>query len=41
MELKKAYDFPTEISAAKKSDLLELCKQNLIPQLYHNYFNGI
>ncbi|KAL4122399.1 hypothetical protein QTP88_014730 [Uroleucon formosanum] len=34
------YEGP-EISKAKKDDLLELCRQNLIPPLYHEFYNSL
>ena len=29
------------ISAVKKKDLLQLCRDTLIPNVYHEFFNGI
>ena len=29
------------LSAAKKKDLLSLCKSGVIPELYHHYYNSL
>jgi len=39
--LSRAYEVRPEISKAKKDDLLELCRQNLIPPLYHEFYNSL
>ncbi|XP_063365176.1 uncharacterized protein LOC134653713 [Cydia amplana] len=39
--LKKMYDKPLTISAAKKKDLLSLCDKGVIPEEYHGWFRSL
>jgi hypothetical protein len=40
-ELPLRYSSKLAISAAKKKDLLSLCKSGVIPELYHHYYNSL
>ena len=40
-ELPPRYSSKLAISAAKKKDLLFLCKRGVIPELYHHYYNSL
>lgn len=39
--LTPAYSEPTKMSQLKKKDLLDLCKSNLIPKPYHDFFQNL
>jgi hypothetical protein len=40
-ELPPRYSSKLAISAAKKKDLLSLCKSGVIHELYHHYYNSL
>ena len=40
-QLPPRYSSKLAISAAKKKDLLSLCKRGVIPELYHHYYNSL
>jgi hypothetical protein len=39
--LKLAYDRPIKISSAKYKDLLSLCNSNVIPKIYHSFYQSL
>ena len=41
IDLKPCYSKKLELSDAKKKDLMELCKKNLIPRIYRNFYEQL
>lgn len=41
VNLKKMYDHPQPISAAKKKDLLNLCRKGIIPEELHGWYENL
>lgn len=40
-DVKQAYQVPPGITTIKKTDLLSLCKENLIPSPYQQFFENL